>query len=728
MITFDPTTNTIHLCNGRISYIVYINAVGYLETLYFGPALARVPDPANVRAFGTFHDASFYYDAEEGAEHAYADGYKNNGAPQEISSHGGTDKRHAPLVVRRPDGSFESDWRYVSHEVLEGVPAYDDALPHARTGDAQTVRFVLKERDTEVYVYYYLTLYNDKDILLKSFAVHNRTDRAVALLRALSMQLDLTSTDYRVVHFRGRWVKERDYCENPLLDGVQEIGSNRGRSSHEENPFVFLKSTHATTTAGEVIGFNLIYSGNFAWRVQTDAWGCPHITYGMGEEDFCWQLGADEVFYTPQAVIAYSNSGTDYMSRQFHDFIRQNLVRQDLDSRDKPILFNSWEGCYFDYDTATVLSYIEDSRKIGAQLFVLDDGWFGARMADDAGLGDWRPNAAKVDLAAVIDKCHSLGLRFGIWFEPEMVNYNSDLYRAHPDYALGGGRYTSCIRHQFHLDMANPAVVDNIYRQMRDFLQQYPVDYIKWDYNRIVAEHYSRAYPAEQQGEIYHRLVLGYYSLLGRLTRDFPDLFVEGCASGGGRFDLGTLYYTPQIWASDESDPAQRMEINYNTSLGYPLSCIGAHVNANPITDYRTKAYVALFGTYGYEMNPNRLSSAEIDQLNEVAQLYHRYHRTVVREGDLYHLLDPNSGNFMAMQCVAKDGATSLVLLINRKKELDRLRYVRLQGLDPDAMYHNNYDDAVLSGEQLMRIGLNLSREWLDEFSCKLILLTRQDA
>ena len=724
MICFDPNGNTIHLCNGRVSYIVYINAAGYLETLYFGTALSRVPDAANVRAFGTFHDASFYYDAVEAKEHRYADGYKNNGAPQEISAHGGPDKRYAPLVVRRPNGSFETDWRYVSHRIYRGVPAYD-ALPHARTGEAETVQFLLKERDTEVYAHYYLTLYEDKDILLKSFAVENRTDAPVDLLRAMSMQLDLTSTDYRVVHFRGRWVKERDYCENALLDGVQEIGSNRGRSSHEENPFVFLKSTHATATEGEVIGFNLIYSGNFSWRVETDAWGCPHITYGMGAEDFCWRLAAGDTFFTPQAVIAYSHRGVDYMSRQFHDFIRQNLVRTDLYEQEKPILFNSWEGCYFDYTTDTVLSYIEDAAKIGAELFVLDDGWFGARMSDDAGLGDWRVNADKVDLGAVIDKCHRLGMRFGIWFEPEMVNYNSDLYRAHPDYALGGGAYTSCIRHQFHLDMANPAVVDNIYGQMCDFLQQYPVDYIKWDYNRIVAEHFSRAFGAEQQGEIYHRLVLGYYSLLGRLCTRYPRLFVEGCASGGGRFDMGTLYYTPQIWASDESDPAQRMEINYNTSLGYPLGCIGAHVNANPITDYRTKAYVAMFGTYGYEMNPNRLTEEEKAQLNEVAALYHRYHRTVIEQGDMYHLLDPNTTNFAAMQCVAKDGAVSLVLIINRKKELDRLRFVRLRGLETDAMYVNSYDNAVLTGEQLMRIGLNLSAEWLDEFACKLIEIRR---
>lgn len=726
MIAFDQQNNTIHLGNGRVSYIVYINAVGYLETLYFGKALRHCPTVAQTRAFGTFHDASFYYNAVEGKEYRYADDFKNNGAPMELSSHGGSDKRFAPIVLRGRSGAYEADFRYVSHRIFCGVPCLDEGMPHAREGDCETVEFLLKERKSEVYVHYFLTLFADKDILLKSFRIVNEGEESVQLLRAMSMQLDLVSTHYNVVHFAGRWVKERDYKENPLLDGVQEIGSTLGRTSHEENPFVYLADCGATDTQGEVIGFNLIYSGNFRFRIQTTTWGCPHITYGIHDEDFCWVLGKGERFDTPQAVIAYSTQGVDYMARQMHAFVRQNLIRRDLDAPYKPILFNSWEGCYFDYHTDTVLSYLEDAHKIGAELFVLDDGWFGARNCDDAGLGDWRVNADKVDLHAVIDKCHRLGMKFGIWFEPEMVNYDSDLYRAHPEYALGGGDYMSCIRHQFHLDFANDEVVDNIYDQIKAFLTEYPVDYIKWDYNRIVAEHVSRAFGPDRQGEIYHRLTLGYYALLGRLTTQYPRLFVEGCASGGGRFDLGTLYYTPQIWASDESDPAQRMEINYNTSLGYPLSVIGAHVNANPIADYRTKAYVALFGTFGYEMNPNRLTPQEIEQLSEVAEIYRRYHKTVIEEGDLYHILSPNNGNFMCMQCVSKDKSTSLVLLINRKKELDRLRYIKLRGLDADADYHNDYDNAVLRGEQLMQVGINYTKEWLDEFACRLIILTKQ--
>ena len=327
----------------------------------------------------------------------------------------------------------------------------------------------------------------------------------------------------------------------------------------------------------------------------------------------------------------------------------------------------------------------------------------------------------------VIDACHAKGVRFGIWFEPEMVNPDSDLFRAHPEYALGWGEdELSLMRHQLHLDFSNPAVVEAIYAQMSDFLQEYSVDYIKWDYNRTVAEHISRAYPPERQGEIYHRLVLGYYSLLGRLTREYPDIMFEGCSSGGGRFDMGTLYYCPQIWCSDESDPAQRMDIQFNTSLGYPLSAIASHVNDSKVAPYAAKAALALFGTYGYEMNPNVLTETEISDLAAHAELYRKYHRGVVEGGTLYHLRAPHEGNYMCMQCVSQDKSASLVLFMNKLKELEQFRFLKLRGLDAGKRYHNTLDGCVHTGEYSMRVGLNLSNGWLTEFSHKLILLTEE--
>lgn len=724
MIEYNESKRIIHLTNGKISYFIYVNSAGYPETLYFGMAMRDIGEIGALRENAEFHDSSFYYDNVEKVEKRYSDRYKFNGAPQEISTHGKGDKRYSPIIIRNVNGSFETDFRYVSHKTYRGIEPVE-GMPHASGESCETVEFLLKEVASELYLRYYLTIYDDKDVIIKSFKLINENDFSIDVLRAASLQLDLTRDDYDLVHFRGRWLKEREYVETKLSDGATEISSNYGRSSHEENPFVYLKESGANLTYGEVIGFNLIYSGNFKFRVELGYAGSPHIVYGMNDEDFVWTIESKGEFATPQAVCVYSCEGVEKMSQTFHAFIKENLYsgkKYDY----LPILFNSWEGCYFDFTTESVISYIDDACKIGTELFVLDDGWFGARNSDNAGLGDWRVNESKVDLHKVIAHCKEKGIKFGIWFEPEMINYDSDLFRAHPEYVLGDGTANelTCIRHQFHLDLTNEEVIENVYAQLKKFFEEYPVDYIKWDYNRVVCEHYSRLLGVKQ-GEVYHRLTLGYYKLLSAIKNDFPDMMIEGCASGGGRFDLGTLYYVPQIWASDESDPAQRMEINYNTSLGYPLSTIGAHVNANPITCYKTKAIMALFGTYGYEINPNRLTEPEKAELSEIADVYRKYHKKVIEDGVLYHILSPNEGNFMCMQAVSKDKNDSLVVIINRKKELDRFRYVRLKGLDKNAEYFNDYENCAHSGEYYMNVGINYSREWLDEFTCKLIKLEK---
>ena len=721
MIRYSKTTRILALDNKSIGYAVYVNDAGYLETLYFGKRLAGYTDFDCVRKSGEF--ASPRYVVQTGKEEGYADGFKAACAPLEVSPHGLLDKRGAPLIVRSKEGSFETDLRFKSVRRLKGVPAIE-GLPHAH-GDAETADILLEDKNLRVRAHLYLTIFADKDILLKSFCIENFGRKAVRLTRAMSMQLDLPRADYDLVHFHGRWAKERDYCCNALTDGIQEISSNHGRSSAEENPFVYLKEKNATTDSGEVIGFNLIYSGNFKFRTLVTPFRGLHLLYGIDDEDFEWKLSAGEKFFTPQAVIAYSAEGADAMSQTFHRFIRENLMTYAANRDYKPVLFNSWEGCTFDFDTDLILAYIDDAVKIGTELFVLDDGWFGARNTDAAGLGDWKVNEKKIDLKRVITHCTAHKIKFGIWFEPEMINFDSDLFRAHPEYVLGWGKEElSLARHQFCLDFANPEVVDNIYAQMRAFFKEYPVDYVKWDYNRTVAEHVSAAYPADRQGEIYHRLVLGYYSLLGRLTREFPKIMFEGCASGGGRFDLGTLYYCPQIWCSDESDPAQRIDIQFNTSIGYPLSCIGSHVNDSPVAPYSTKAALALFGTYGYEMNPNKLTQEEIDTLAKTADVYRKYHRDVIANGTLYHLRAPYEGNYMCMQCVSQDKKTSLVLFMNKFKELDVFRFVRLKGLDARKRYRNTLDGQVHTGEYYEKIGLNFSEAWMNEFSHALVLLT----
>ena len=724
MITFNEKTRIFHLTNKSISYYIYLNQEQRLEKLYFGPYLSEISNADAIRKANVDNNSTQFYDDKDHQEKTFLDQFKSNYALLELSSHGVIDKRGAPIIIRYKDGSRITEFLYVEHRINQGILPLKD-MPHALDhDDAETLEILLKERNHEVYVKYFLTIYKDKDILVKNFEIINHEKEEVQIERAFSMQLDLPCMDYRLVHFSGRWAKERDYKVNDIVDGVQEVTSNYGRSSHEENPFVYLMEKNATMNHGEVIGFNMIYSGNFKWRSFTDYFHNLHITYGMNDEDFLWILKSNESFVTPQCVISYSSNGVDKMSQNFHAFIKVNLITYPYEKDYKPILFNSWEGCYFDFTTDSIVSYIDDAKKIGSELFVLDDGWFGRRDNDYDGLGDWYVNEKKVDLHRVIEHCHKQNMKFGIWFEPEMVNPLSDYYQNNPHCILKEDNNPLTIaRHQFHLDFSNPKVVDDIYEQMIKILDTYEIDYIKWDYNRVVYETYSYAYGKERQGEIYHRLVLGYYSLLSRLIKRYPHIMFEGCASGGGRFDLGTLYYCPQIWCSDESDPIQRMFIQYNTSLGYPLSTMGAHANANPIASYQTKAQIALFGTYGYEMNPNRLSEKEMEELSEVAKIYKEYHQSVIENGTLYHISSPNETNFLGLQSVSQDQKSSLFLFMNLLKEGDCYRFVRLQGLDPEAYYWNSYDQQIFKGEYYLKVGINFSRDWFDEFRCLLIEL-----
>lgn len=724
MITFNKKTRIFHLTNQSISYYIYLNQEQRLEKLYFGPYLSEISNADAIRKANVDNNSTQFYDDKEHQEKTFIDQFKSNYALLELSSHGVIDKRGAPIILRYKDGSRITEFLYVEHRINQGIQPLKD-MPHALDhDDAETLEILLKERNHQVFVKYFLTIYKDKDILVKNFEIINHEKEEVQIERAFSMQLDLPSMDYRLVHFSGRWAKERDYKVNDIVDGVQEVTSNYGRSSHEENPFVYLMEKNATMNHGEVIGFNMIYSGNFKWRSFTDYFHNLHITYGMNDEDFLWILKSNESFVTPQCVISYSSNGVDKMSQNFHAFIKVNLITYPYEKDYKPILFNSWEGCYFDFTTDSIVSYIDDAKKIGSELFVLDDGWFGRRDNDYDGLGDWYVNEKKVDLHRVIEHCHKQNMKFGIWFEPEMVNPLSDYYQNNPHCILKEDNNPLTIaRHQFHLDFSNPKVVDDIYEQMIKILDTYEIDYIKWDYNRVVYETYSYAYGKERQGEIYHRLVLAYYSLLSRLIKRYPHIMFEGCASGGGRFDLGTLYYCPQIWCSDESDPIQRMFIQYNTSLGYPLSTMGAHANANPIASYQTKAQIALFGTYGYEMNPNRLSEKEMEELSEVAKIYKEYHQSVIENGTLYHISSPNETNFLGLQSVSQDQKSSLFLFMNLLKEGDCYRFVRLQGLDPEAYYWNSYDQQIFKGEYYLKVGINFSRDWFDEFRCLLIEL-----
>lgn len=719
MIKYDETKRVFHLTNGSISYYIYVNSVGVLETLYFGEHLEDIGEVAGIAGANIDNCSTQYFDKKEGVEKSFDDNYKATYARKEVSSHALIDKRGAPIIIEKKNGSYETDFRFSSYKIIDGVPSLK-TLPSIRNADGSTLEVTLKDVNYDVELIYRISILDKNDIIIKNFEIINHEKEDITIKRAYSLELDLPSCHYDFTHFRGRWSKERDKKTNEVMDGYQAVSSNYGRSSHEENPFVYLENKDNN----EVIGFNLIYSSNFTFSLFSDYMGGLRVLYGINDEDFSWKLKTDESFETPQAVISYSYQGVDKMSQNFHKVIKENIIGYKKEKEYKPILFNSWEGCYMDFDTEKILSFVDASKKIGAELFVLDDGWFSNRDTDYTGLGDWWINEKKIDLQKVIDQCHKNKMKFGIWYEPEMVNPGTELFKKHPEYALGNYQDKMIIsRHQFHLDFTSDEVIENIFNQMVDVLDKYAVDYVKWDYNRVVYEHMSTLLSNEEQGRVYHLLALGYYKLLEKLTKKYPDIMFEGCASGGGRFDLGTLYYCPQIWCSDESDPVQRFFIQYNTSLGYPLSTIGSHANNNNLTSYKIKAELALFGTYGYEMNPKLLTEDEINELNEVADVYKKYHKEVIEEGTLYHLCDPNKSNYMSMMAVSSNKNTAMVFFTNLLKELDQYRFLKLKGLDPNKYYRNNLDSRVYSGDYYMKIGLNLSRFWLWEFNSKLIIL-----
>lgn len=722
MIKYKNEKRLFHIYNDNISYYVYLNSDNQLEKIYFGKKL-DINNLESLRINPTDNWYHKYFDKHENKELFYEDNFAPRSALLEIGRHGLDDNRYSPLILKKVNGITATNFYYVSHNIYNGLPKYE-GIPYAHGNCAETIEFLLKDEYSDCYLKLNISIYLDKDIIVKNYELINKGNEKIKIIRAMSMQLDLAHMDYSLHHFKGKWGKERQESIYELKDGIYEVASNYGRSSHEENPFVFLKDNNSNYDTGEVIGLNLIYSGNFKFHIECDYLEQAHIVYGINDYDFEWLLNPNQNFITPQVVISYSFQGINKMSQNFHKFIKENLITYNKDKYYKPILFNSWEGTMMDFNTDSILEYVDKAKIIGSELFVLDDGWFGSRNDEWTSLGDWFVNKEKVNLKKIIDYVHSEGMKFGLWFEPEMISPLSELYLKHPEYALGNGRdKQSILRHQFCLDLTNDEVVECIYNQIVDILDNYEIDYIKWDHNRDVKEHFSKFLCIEQQGEVFHRIVLGYYKLLSKLTKRYPEIMFEGCASGGGRFDLGTLYFCPQIWCSDESDPLERMYNQYNTSLGYPLSCIGSHANNSKVASYRTKCNLALFGTYGYEMDPTKLLKKDVDEILIVGKFYKKYHNEVINNGILYHISSPEHSNIMCMQCVSIDKSKSIIIYMNKRKEHFKYRFVKLKGLDKNKNYHVSLNNQIMSGNELIKIGINLSQLYFNEVSSLLIIL-----
>nr|WP_296958832.1 alpha-galactosidase [uncultured Mediterraneibacter sp.] len=708
-IVFHEETKTFHLYNEKVSYIMCVLENGHMGQLYFGKKIHDKPDFSYLVEKNERPMTSYVFEGDRS--------FSLEHIRQEYPVYGTTDYRHPAIEILQENGSRISEFKYEGYEIRSGKPKLQ-GLPATYTEsdeEAMTLQIYLKDALTGVKLELLYTVFSEYSAIARSVRVTNTGNTSVHLLNAMSLSLDLPDRDYVWMQLSGAWSRERYVKERALEQGITAIDSMRGNSSHEHNPFMVLKRRHTDEGMGEAIGFSLIYSGNFRIQAEVDTHDVTRVTAGINPEGFDWKLEVGEAFQTPEAVIVYSDNGLNEMSQTFHKLYAKRLARGYWRDRTRPILNNNWEATYFDFTEDRLVEIAGKAKECGVELFVLDDGWFGARRNDRAGLGDWvaNPDLLPNGISGLAERIEQLGIKFGLWIEPEMVNKDSDLYRKHPDWILQTpGRNTSHGRYQYVLDFSRKEIVDHIYEMIAKLLSEAKISYIKWDMNRSITECYSVAYPADRQGEIFHRYILGVYDLYERLTAEFPEVLFESCASGGGRFDPGMLYYAPQGWASDDSDAVERLKIQYGTSMCYPISSIGSHVSVVPNhqvfrnTPLHTRANVAYFGTFGYELDLNKLSNEEIEEVKMQIQFMKEY-RQLLQFGTFYRLKSPFEGNETIWMVVSEDQSTVLVGYYRVLNGVN-LPYsrVKLQGLDPEKLYENVLANTENYGDELMNLGL----------------------
>lgn len=722
-----------HLTNGLLSYIFTVRQpVGVLEQLYFAKAIRPQADYSYLKIRRHHHGAQVFDDNRLLTyEHMLL----------EYPVFGTTDFREEAVSVHYPAGDSTSHFRYLSH-TLTKEKAQLDGLPQSFSSERDAsesliIRLVDDYSGLELQLNY--SIFEGLSLITRSAIYYGSEKETVYLDRAMSSALDLPDHRFELISSYGAWAREMQMERNPLIHGIHEISSRRGTSSHNHNPFIALARPETTEQQGEVYGFNLLYSGNFVNRIEVDSLNRTRLLQGIHPEQFRWKLGAGDVFTTPEAVLVYSDQGLNAMSQTFHDFYRRHLIRSPWLKRERPVLINNWEGTYFDINEEKILEMAAVAKEMGIDLFVLDDGWFGQRDTDNSSLGDWFADLRKLPngIEGLADQIHEMGLLFGLWFEPEMVNPGTRIWNEHPDWVIHvPGKHRTPSRHQYVLDMGRAEVVDDLYDQISKVLAAAKVDYVKWDMNRYLTEVMSLALAADRQGETLHRFTLGVYALYERLIKRFPDILFESCSSGGGRFDAGMLYYAPQAWASDNSDAISRLKIQYGTSMAYPLQSIGAHVSAVPnhqtgrMTSLALRTAVASFGTFGYELDPRRLSEAEREQIKKDIGAY-KAMQALVADGDFYRQHNPFESNLCSWFIVAKDQSKAVAALYTRHFEMyEAWPRLKLEGLDPERLYRVSgpgQSSIERYGDSLMHVGIILDgndedasfadRQYLGDFS-----------
>lgn len=670
-----------------LSYWFRITTHGHLEHIHFGAPLADQDIEPLLHKRTAVLGSSVLYDAEDPT-------YCLDTLCLEWSGIGRGDYRTPPAEIKMPDGTFTADFRYVSHRIVPG-PVLPETLPSANgtEADCETLELLLSDESNRTELLLYYTVYDTCGVIARRAVLHNRNERPCTIRKLMSLSVDLPNRNFSLATFDGGWIREAHRHDRALPYGTCSFGSTTGASSNRHNPGFLLFEAGAGEEHGAVYGFNLVYSGNHLGLVERAHHDLVRVQTGIHPQGFEWSLRQGERFETPEAVMTFSSGGFNGVSAHFHDFINRHIVRGDWQGRERPVLYNSWEACFFRFSRRKLLRLADSARRLGIGLFVLDDGWFGARNSDRAGLGDYTVNRKKLPgglgaLSRALERRH---LSFGLWFEPEMVNEDSDLYRAHPEYAVTTpGKVPTRGRNQLVLDLTNPAVRDYIVRSVGGVLDSADIRYVKWDMNRHISDAYSPL--LENQGEFHHRYILGLYDVLTRIFRPRPHILLESCSSGGNRFDLGMLCFSPQIWTSDNTDPIERLSIQQGFSYLYPLSTMGAHVSAAPHqqtlrdTPLSTRFHAAAFGCLGYELDLGHLSPAERRDIREQIDFY-RAHRRTFQYGRFYRQA-PERADQVRWTCVAADGSEAVAALFQLRAHasppFDRLR---VPGLEAEAEY-----------------------------------------
>lgn len=724
-IRYNEKSKSFQLDTKAASYVIgIVDAEGFVGHAYFGKKLGN----DDVTYLMRTEENPFTPEKNARDRLSFLDCF-----PMEYPTGGVGDFRESAVVVRSNGGhralqlTFDSYCIYKGKKPLSGLPA-----TWGSEEDTETLELVLSDQMLKIKAVLSYSIFDGIDAVVRSVKLYNESSEPLFIERIMSASMDMDNREYDKILLTGSWARERHINRTPVNYGVQSMSSVRGEEGHQTHPFMALLDKTATEDVGEVYGINLIYSGNFLTLADRGQFDNVRLMTGINPEGFCWKLNPGESFQAPEAVLVYSTEGLNGMSHAFHDLYRSHLIRGEYRDKKRPILINNWEATYFDFNTEKLLSIAREASKLGIEMLVMDDGWFGNRYDDNRALGDWFVNEEKLTggLKYLVDEVNKLGMKFGIWLEPEMISPDSELYRAHPDWAIQiPGRTAGLARNQYVLDMSRPEIQDYVFEMVAKVLRSANIEYVKWDMNRPLADIGSYALSAECQGELFHRYVLGVYRLQERLVTEFPHLLLENCSGGGARFDAGMLYYSPQIWCSDDTDAIERLAIQEGTALIYPLSAMGAHVSDCPnhtvgrVTPFETRGYVALAGTFGYELDVTKIPAEDRAMIPDQVAMYHKYN-DLVRTGDYYRVASYQQNRmYDCYMVVAKDKSEALVTFIQvMGRPNAHSRRILLKGLCPDKKYRIEGEERTYLGSTLMQAGILVQNLWGD-YKGKLIHL-----